>query len=72
MDLNSSVTSLSGIGPVQTEKLERLEIRTIFDLLQHLPFRYEDRRIVSKAGRIQAGETVTVVGQIENLKNEYT
>ncbi len=72
MNLSDHITSLSGIGPVQAEKLERLEIRTVFDLLQHLPFRYEDRRIISKAGRVQAGETVTVVGQIENLKNEYT
>lgn len=72
MNLTDNITSLSGIGPAQAEKLARLEIYTVLDLLQHLPFRYEDRRIVSKIGLVQAGETVTVVGQIENLKNEYT
>lgn len=72
MKLSDEITSLSGIGPAQAEKLARLEIYTVLDLLQHLPFRYEDRRIVSKIGLVQAGETVTVVGQIENLKNEYT
>ena len=39
MDISASVTTLPGIGPVMAKKLEKLGIKTIFDLLYHLPFR---------------------------------
>ncbi len=72
MKLSDDIQSLSGIGPMLASKLEKLEIRTVFDLLHHLPFRYEDRRIISKTGKLQAGETVTVIVKAESIKNEYT
>jgi len=53
-------------------KLAKLGIITIFDLLYHLPFRYEDRRQISLAKSVQIGETVTLVGHISAVKNIFT
>ena len=38
----SKVSVLSGVGPARLQQLQRLGIRTIADLLRHLPSRYED------------------------------
>lgn len=41
--LSSPVAELPGVGPKVAEKLARLHIETIEDLLWHQPLRYEDR-----------------------------
>ena len=44
MDLSVlSVTRLPGVGPKQAEKFARLQIKTVQDVLFHLPLRYQDR-----------------------------
>lgn len=53
-------------------KLAKLGITSVFDLLYHLPFRYEDRRQISLARTVQVGETVTLVGHISAVKNIFT
>lgn len=72
MNLTDSVTSIPGVGSIMAGKLERLEIRSIFDLLYHLPFRYEDRRLISLARQVQVGESVVVVGIISAVQNIFT
>ncbi|MBI2587320.1 ATP-dependent DNA helicase RecG [Candidatus Amesbacteria bacterium] len=72
MDLSSSVTTLPGIGSIMSRKLEKLGIKSVFDLLYHIPFRYEDRSRISPISPIQPGETVTIIGQIDSIKNEFT
>ncbi|MFI9653448.1 ATP-dependent DNA helicase RecG [Guyparkeria sp. GHLCS8-2] len=41
--LSSPVGELPGVGPKVAEKLARLQIETVEDLLWHQPLRYEDR-----------------------------
>jgi ATP-dependent DNA helicase RecG len=72
MDLTASVTTVEGIGPAVAGKLEKLDIKTVFDLLYHLPFRYEDRSLVSPISQIQPGEMITVSGRLVSIKNEYS
>ena len=43
MDLYSPVTSLQGIGPARAKQLEKLDIRTVYDLIAYFPRTYEDR-----------------------------
>jgi ATP-dependent DNA helicase RecG len=71
MHLLDSVTSISGIGSVMQKKLSRLGIETVFDIFYHLPFRFEDRSLISPISSVQPGETVTVIGKINNLKNDF-
>ena len=60
----SSVTSLKGVGPALGEKLHRLNINTVADLIFHLPLRYEDRTKVTPIGAVQPGRTVVLEGNI--------
>ncbi len=62
------ITNVSGIGKKYATKLENLGIKTIGDLLYHLPFRYDDFSAYKKIDEIQLGETVTVQGRIKDLK----
>ena len=52
-------------------KLEKLGILTFYDFLLHLPSRYEDYSIISKISEIQPGETVTIQGQVLEMKTNY-
>jgi ATP-dependent DNA helicase RecG len=72
MDLSSPVSSVPGIGEVTAKKLGKLGIYSIFDLLFHLPFRYEDRSLISTLALCQPGEVVTVIVSLDSIKNEYT
>ncbi|MBP5261416.1 MAG: hypothetical protein J6Z43_04720, partial [Clostridiales bacterium] len=56
LTLSSSVSELYGIGPKKAEKLEILEIRTVYDLISYLPRRYEDWRIGKHFAECEDGE----------------
>ena len=60
-----SVTQLKGVGPRMAERLTRLSIHTVQDLLFHLPYRYQDRTRVVPIGALQAGKAAGIVGRVE-------
>lgn len=72
MKLDTPVLRLPSVGPAYANRLRKLEIETAEDLLLHIPSRYVDYRIMSAIADIQAGETVTVQGKVESIKNIYT
>ncbi len=72
MNLASPITSVPGIGPAFAKKLARLQVFTVFDLIYHLPFRYEDRSRIYRAASVQPGETVTLVGTLDKVTNTFT
>jgi ATP-dependent DNA helicase RecG len=55
---------LKGVGPRRAEQLARLGVRSVRDLLYHVPRRYEDASTVARIGDVRAGEDVTVIGTI--------
>lgn len=59
------VTALKGVGPKVAERLARLDIHTVEELLFHLPLRYEDRTHVTPIGALQAGSEAVIVGKVE-------
>ncbi|MEM7083392.1 MAG: ATP-dependent DNA helicase RecG [Pseudomonadota bacterium] len=65
------VTALSGVGPALAEKLARLGIGQINDLLFHVPMRYQDRTRVYPIGGVQVGQQVVVEGAIELVDVVY-
>ncbi len=65
--LQSPVTCLPGVGPGRMAKLAKLNIRTLDDLLLHLPTRYEDRREITPLERLQIGDTVTVRARLVSV-----
>lgn len=56
---------LSGVGPKVEEKLNRLGISKIQDLLFHLPIRYQDKTQLSLIGTLQPGQEALVEGTVE-------
>ena len=59
------VTILKGVGPRMAERLARLGIHTVQDVLFHLPLRYEDRTRVVPMGMVRPGDHVVVQGVVE-------
>lgn len=64
IDWNVSVSALKGIGDKFTEKLKKLHIFTISDLLLHCPFRYEDRTTLTPLCALQADQWCVIQGTI--------
>ncbi len=56
---------LRGVGPQVAERLAKLGIRSIEDLLFHLPRQYEDRTRITPIGALRPGWTASVEGVIE-------
>lgn len=65
------VSDLKGVGPALAEKLERLGITTVLDLLFHLPRSFQDRTRIVPLGRLKAGEHRLVEGQIVAAKTLF-
>ena len=66
MDIASlPVSSLKGVGPKLAEKLKRLGLHTVQDVLFHLPLRYQDRTRVLRMGGLRPGMEAVVEGEIE-------
>jgi len=66
-----SVQVLNGVGPAVAEKLKRLEIYNIQDVLFHLPLRYEDRTKLTTLGSLQPGQQALVEGVIDHCEIKY-
>ena len=65
MSLSAPLTSLKGVGPRAAERLERLDLRTVEDLLFHLPYRYQDRTRIVPIGALRPGEQAVIEGEIQ-------
>jgi ATP-dependent DNA helicase RecG len=59
------VSALKGVGPKLKEKLERFGLRTVQDVLFHLPFRYQDRTRITSMGSLAPGCEAVAIGKIE-------
>lgn len=60
-----------GIGPKTLEKLAHLELFTVFDLLFHLPLRYEDRTKITQLKNLTIGNYAAIVAVITGTRIIY-
>lgn len=70
--LSAPLTELRGIGPKFAERLGKMGIHNIKDLLWHFPFRYEDFSQISKIADLKVGESATIQGMISEVKLKRT
>jgi ATP-dependent DNA helicase RecG len=64
MNLDASVQYLKGVGPRRGEALAGQGIRTVGDLLDYPPFRYEDRTEFRPLHTLREGDWVLTRGEI--------
>ncbi len=64
------VTQLKGVGPALAEKLARLNLHSIQDLLFHLPLRYEDRTRLTPIAQLQVGLPAQIEGIVVDTRIE--
>jgi len=69
--LQTPIRFLKGVGPKRAAQLEAFGLATVEDLLYHLPFRYEDRREISKLRDARMGSEGTFVGQLTAVQSKY-
>lgn len=69
--LNSPINILPGVGPAVTKNFAKLQIKTIHDLLWHLPLRYLDFRSTVTVSNIKAGQVVTIQGKIKTISASF-
>jgi len=65
------VTSLKGVGPRVAARLDAIGVRTVQDLLFHLPLRYQDKTRISEIGTLRAGDEALVSGEIQLTQLRY-
>ncbi|MEH6358005.1 MAG: ATP-dependent DNA helicase RecG [Pseudomonadales bacterium] len=59
-----SVSLLSGVGQRTAERLAKLDIHSLQDLLFHLPSRYQDRTRITAIGSLYEGSQVLIEGTV--------
>ncbi|MCL4257341.1 MAG: ATP-dependent DNA helicase RecG [Anaerolineales bacterium] len=64
--LDASTTVLTGVGPVNAERLEKLGIYTLGDMLYHFPRRYDDYSQLLPIRQLKYGQVVTVIGTVKS------
>jgi ATP-dependent DNA helicase RecG len=70
MTLDSSLTDARGIGEAQAKKFAILGVRTVDDLINYYPRRYDDFSTVTSIGQLKPG-AVTIQGEIKQAKGRY-
>lgn len=54
------VTALRGVGPKGAERLTKLGVHSVQDVLFHLPFRYQDRTKIVPVGSLRPGDQAVI------------
>jgi ATP-dependent DNA helicase RecG len=59
---DTPVTALKGVGAALAEKLAKVGLETLQDVLFHLPLRYQDRTRITPIGALRPGQDAVVEG----------
>ena len=62
--VHTPVTVLKGVGPAVAEKLAKVGLENLQDVLFHLPSRYQDRTRITPIGALRPGQDAVVAGTV--------
>ena len=66
--LTSPITDLKGVGAKMAERLQKIGIVSIEDMLFHLPTRYEDRTRLHFLNQLIPGDHVSFIATVEHCE----
>jgi len=66
--LSRPLTVLAGVGGKRAQTFAERGLRSIGDVLFHLPTGYDDRRALSQIGDLEVGRRATFIGQIRSVE----
>ncbi|MDP3990866.1 MAG: ATP-dependent DNA helicase RecG [Candidatus Nealsonbacteria bacterium] len=72
MQLSTPIEQITRVGPIYQKRLKKLGIKTVGDLLLHLPHRYEDFSNISPIAKVKINETCCLQGKILEIKTIRT
>jgi ATP-dependent DNA helicase RecG len=72
LDIDTPIQFVKGVGPAKSDALAKAGIRTVYDLLLYLPFRYEDRSRRLRIQDVSAGQEATVEVEVVSLRVKTT
>ena len=61
-----------GVGPKRTTVLQRLRIETVEDVLWSIPWRYEDRSVMTPIGNLVPGMVASICGMVGKCEAKRT
>jgi ATP-dependent DNA helicase RecG len=65
------ITAMRGVGSMLAERLQRLGVTQVQDLLFVLPLRYEDRTRIVRLGDLRAGMRAAIEGEVQLTEVVY-
>ena len=69
---NLPVRFVKGVGPKRTNVLQRMHIETVEDALWTMPWRYEDRSVMTPIGNLVPGMIASICGAIRTCEAKRT
>ena len=72
LELKTQVQYLNGVGPIMAEKLQRLGIETVRDLLFYFPKRWDDFSKPQEIRKLQIGQDVIIKAKVFQIKQSRT
>ena len=72
MNLSDPITVVPHVGDVYAKRLTNLDIKTVHDLIYHIPRKYDDLRKITSIAKARVGEKVTIQGTVKSFKNQFT
>ncbi|NTU46793.1 ATP-dependent DNA helicase RecG [Candidatus Roizmanbacteria bacterium] len=68
---STAIDALPSTSPLTIKRFKTLGINTYYDLLNYIPFRYENYPVAPSIASLQSADTVTVVGTILKTETGY-
>jgi ATP-dependent DNA helicase RecG len=70
--LDAPVSNITGIGSYNAQRMAKLGVYTIRDLLYYFPTRYDDYSSLKTINQLEYGESVTIIGRIASAWKHRT
>ena len=78
IDPNEKITALGGVGKSTAQKLGKVGVETVRDMLYHFPYRTEDRSEIKDIASLMHGENAFIRAavfsgvQVRRIRKNFT